>query len=244
MFGHTFSRTRFHRRRSRGERRAWKRRRDSSASASACSSSGSDTTRPALVADDAQLADLGEREQPLVLRIRAADAAEQVHVGRRRDPLERELRHPPQVQPLGHFRVHELQIAVELPADAVDAAPQRDRVGGGDAAPRRRQVEHDPLDDRRDVRVLQRPLQPRRELVVRGDVGAEVDVDRIFLRVAGRATGDRAGDVVEVVDVDERGGEVVAAAVLRVARGDVRGAVAGDRGSRTRSARAGGTSAG
>jgi hypothetical protein len=46
MSGHTFSRTRFHSSRSRGERRDWKRRSDSSASASMCSSSGSETTRP------------------------------------------------------------------------------------------------------------------------------------------------------------------------------------------------------
>ena len=158
MSGHTFSRTRFHSRRSRGERRAWKRRSDSSASASACSSSGSETTRPVLVAHDAQLAHLGEREQPLVLRVRAADAAEQVDVRGRRDPLERELRHAPQVQPLGQLRVHELQVAVDLPA-AVERAPQRDRVGAGDAAHRRGHVEHDALDERRDVRALERRLQ-------------------------------------------------------------------------------------
>ena len=71
---------------------------------------------PVLVAHDRELAHLGEREQPLVLRVGATDAAEQVDVRRRGDPLERELRHAPQVQPLGHLRVHELQLAVELPA--------------------------------------------------------------------------------------------------------------------------------
>ena len=49
-----------------------------------------------LVAHDAQLAHLGQREQPLVLRVRAADAAEQVDVRRRGDALQRELRHAPE----------------------------------------------------------------------------------------------------------------------------------------------------
>ena len=115
----------------------------------------------------AELAHLGEREQPLVLRVRAADAAEQVDVRGRRDALERELRHAPQVQALGHLRVHELQVAVDLPA-AVERAPQRDRVGAGDAARRRGHVEHDALDAAAGCRALERCLQAVRQLLAGG----------------------------------------------------------------------------
>ena len=59
-----------------------------------------------LVADRREVAHLGERDQPLVARVRVRDGAEQVDVLRRGQPLEVELAQPPHVHPLGHHRVH------------------------------------------------------------------------------------------------------------------------------------------
>ena len=138
---------------------------------------------PGVVADDRQLAHLGQGEQPLVLRVRAADAAEQVHVGGRRDALQRELRHAPQVQALGQLGVDELELAVDLPA-AVERAPQRDRV----RAPRGRARAR----GRRARRAAPAAGCPRgsapragrlREVLARGRVGVEVQVDRLVLRI-------------------------------------------------------------
>ena len=98
----------------------------------------------AVVAHHAQRPHLGQREQPLVLGVRAAAAVEEVDVRRGRDALEHELGHPPQVQPLAHLGVDALQVAVERPA-AVEPALQRDRVRRGHAARRRGHVEHDAL---------------------------------------------------------------------------------------------------
>ena len=95
------------------------------------------------------------------------------------------------------------------------------RVGAG-------HVEHDALHERRHVGAFQRGLERVGQLLARGRGGVEVHVDRLALRVLGRAAGDRAGDVVEVLRVDERGREVVAAPVGLVAGGDVGRAVARD----------------
>ena len=108
----------------------------------------------------------------------------------------------------------------------IASAPETPRIGCGD-------VEHDALHDRRDVGRSSAALELGRELVAGGRVGVEVDVDDLALRVLRGAARDRARDVVEVLRVDERRGEVVAAAAVLVAGGDVGGAVAGDAVSRT-----------
>ena len=52
-----------------------------------------------------EVAHLGDRDEPLVALVLARDGAEQVDVGRRGQPLEREVRQPPEVEPLRHHRV-------------------------------------------------------------------------------------------------------------------------------------------
>ena len=82
--GQTCSRMRFHCSRRLGVRRAWKPRIASSASHEHALELGQRGDPPVGVAHRREVAHLGEREQPLVLRVRVRDAVEQVDVlGRR-----------------------------------------------------------------------------------------------------------------------------------------------------------------
>ena len=69
------------------------------------SSCGRPRIRPVVVAQDGQVADVGERDEPLVVGHLAALDAEQVHVGGRGQPGQLESGQPPQAQPLGDHRV-------------------------------------------------------------------------------------------------------------------------------------------
>ena len=75
------------------------------------------------IPDGGQVAHLGEREEALLLRVLARRAAKQVDVlRRRRQPLEREVREPPQPQPLGHLR---MQAAEQLDPRPGHRRPRR-----------------------------------------------------------------------------------------------------------------------
>jgi len=60
---------------------------------------------PVLVAQDGQVADVGQGHQPLVVGHLAAPDAEQVHIGRRGQPGQLEPGEPPQAQPFGDHRM-------------------------------------------------------------------------------------------------------------------------------------------
>ena len=59
-----------------------------------------------LVADDGELADLGQRDEPLVGGVVLGDREVEQHVLGRLEPGERELAQPPQVEPAPDHRVH------------------------------------------------------------------------------------------------------------------------------------------
>ena len=66
----------------------------------------------ALVAHRREVADLGERDEALVLRVLARLGAEQVDVLGRGHALERELAQAPDVHPLGEHRVHAAEVGL------------------------------------------------------------------------------------------------------------------------------------
>ena len=115
------------------------------------SSRGNPTTLPRVVADGREVADLGEREQPLVLGVVTRDPVEQVHVLGGVEPGDGEPAQPVQVEPLGQHRVH---VPVERVLDqAVGARPEA--VVVGDRRPRVGRLGGD-----RDVDAVHRPPEP------------------------------------------------------------------------------------
>ncbi len=70
------------------------------------STAGKPMTSPSRVAQRGHVADLGQRDQPLVGRVVLGDHVEQVGVLRGGQPGAVEVLQPPQVQPLPGQRVH------------------------------------------------------------------------------------------------------------------------------------------
>ena len=174
-----------------------------------------------LVAHRGEVAHLGDREQPLVLRVRAAAAVEQVDVLGRRQALDRELAEPPQAQAVRHHRV---QAAEHLVLDQpVGAGPEREGADGGhaQAAFGRRDADDDPVHARRQRDRGEDRVQP-----LGGHVLGVVHVEVGDGEVAGRRGGGPGREAVrgrgEAGEVHEGRGEMPPRPVVPVARTEQR----------------------
>ncbi len=130
------------------------------------------------IPDRGDVPHLGDREQPLVLRVVACDPVEEIDILDRRQAVDEEVSQPPQLQPLGHHRV---QAAIQLllpeaprpgpEGVALRAARRRHHVLTGDhhhdAADRTVEahlVEHGAQFVGRCFRVLERAPRPDVEI--------------------------------------------------------------------------------
>ena len=111
-----------------------------------------------LVADDAELPDLGQRDEPLVGGVLRRDGEVEEHVLRRVQPGQGELPQPPQVEPAPDHRVDATDQVVFDDA-AVLGRPEGE-VGGG-AALARPDGDRDPADPADDVELLHHLAQRR-----------------------------------------------------------------------------------
>ena len=110
---------------------------------------------PACVAHRRQVANLGEGEEPLVLGVRSRPCrGTGRRPRRRRQPLEREVGEPPELQAVGHHRDARRGAAHPPPCRTV-GPPEGEDVDGGHPAPARR------LRDRED-----HPVEVCRQLVL------------------------------------------------------------------------------
>ena len=137
-----------------------------------------------------EVTDLGEGEEPVVLRVVVGDPGEEVDILGRGQPLQGEVRQPPQVEPLAEHRV---EVAVEHVLDeaAIRALAEGDVLGAvalvvvagtgghGEVEPVQRPAEVAPRDPvgqvrgrRRDIRSV--PFAP----------GHQVDDDPCVLRLS------------------------------------------------------------
>ena len=164
-----------------------------------------------LVAHRREVADLGERDQPLVALVLVRDGAEQVDVGRRGQPLERRsspaARAPSARPSSGAGRARRC---------APSARPSRVALEGQTSTGPRRGGREDATRATSAPRQLgdQRPQRRRGRRLAR----VEVDEQRLALRQR-RGVGASARSARrQVVGVAERRGDVVAHAVVLVAR--------------------------
>ena len=167
---------------------------------STLSTSGRATARPALVAHRREVAHLGHGDEPLVGRVLAADAVEQVDLARRRQPADLEVGQPPHLQPAGDHRVQPAELDVLLEAGRV--VGRRVLLGLGRHPERPHAVVVGPAErqhvgrrigvggDQRDP-----PHRPGRS-TVRSTSASSADSSSAS---AGRSAGQRE------VDVDDRG---------------------------------------
>ncbi len=182
--------------------------------------------RSVLVAERREVADLGDGEQALVLRVRAGHSVEEVEVLAGGQALERELREAGQAQAVGHHRVKAAQHDVLV--QAVGPRPERERrdrrhaaVGAGrgdrhdDAAHGRREGDA----RQRGVQALgQRVAVGHRAVVLRVEVG---DGDLVGAD-AGRPARERDRGLGELLEVHERGRQAPRRAFVLVAGGQER----------------------
>ena len=165
-----------------------------------------------------QVAHLGDGDEPLVALVLARGGAEQVDVGRRREPLEREVRQPPEVQPLGHHRVQPAVVGVlgeRTAAGGAREAGQLDPVLPVLGVDRR---EHDARDGVGERGVREQRLEPGALLAP----GVEVGEHPLALGERARVAGQRGERAREVVRLHPGGGEVMAHVLVHVGRGEER----------------------
>ena len=168
-----------------------------------------------LVAHRCEVAHLGHGEQPLVARVLAGDAVEEVDLFRRRQAVEMEVPQPPELQPQGH---HGVDAAVDLLLleRAAGLAPEGEvlragRPGDGDR--------HAAQSRRRGERQQGRDLGGYRGLRRRFPRAPEVEVHH-HLRAGGRFAGEAARGLDapgEAVVVRVRGDQVDVGAPVLVA---------------------------
>ena len=206
------------------------------------SSSGSAATRPCCVAHRRQVAHLGEREQPLVLRRSRARR----RGTRRRPPAtasrsRREVLQPPQLQSVRHHRVQSAEhLVLDEPLGGV---AEGERVDGGHAAPALglRDRDHDPVqrggqrDGRQSVAQLGGELLVRRRLAA--EIGVEVEHREVVARERGGVAGEGVGQGTDVVELDVGSREVAATALERIAARSAAGGRRWTRGAKAASER-------